>query len=468
MNRKETNPGEDLWQMMMEDCEKQKAGLKRTEQLYHRGDKAVNLCQNSDKGYINDDFDLNVNETLYQRADKAFKNDLNKDFDLNVNETLYPSGKSVQNNIIIKFKEVIPPLTKEEYSGLEESILKEGCRDELVVWGDILIDGHNRYEICQKHNIKIKTKEINFNNEDEARLWIIKNQFNRRNIPISVRAELALEYESIFRKKGKENMGFRTDLCHRGDKGSNPSEDLFDTIDCVDTKKELAKMAGVSHDTISRVKKIKEINPEVLKKINSGELTINTAYINIMKEEKHNNQLNSLKEKEIIPITSKYDVIVIDPPWQMEKIEREVAPNQIGFDYPTMTLDEIKYFKLPSDDNCHVFLWTTQKWLPYSFEVFNTWGVKYVLTMVWHKNGGFQPFNLPQYNCEFILYGRIGAPIFTDLKDFMTCFNGVRKGHSVKPSEFYDVIRRVTAGKRIDIFNRRKIEGFDTWGDEKK
>ena len=150
----------------------------------------------------------------------------------------------------------------------------------------------------------------------------------------------------------------------------------------------------------------------------------------------------------------------------MEKIKRDVAPEQQGFDYPSMTIDEIKNFKLPSAKDCHVFMWITHKHLPSGFEIFNSWGVKYVLTMVWHKNGGFQPFGLPQYNCEFILYGRIGTPEFSDLKQFNVCFSADRNGHSKKPDVFYETIKRVTLGKRIDIFNRRRIGGFDVWGNE--
>jgi len=56
-----------------------------------------------------------------------------------------------------EFQSLIPALSKEEFGLLEKSILKEGCRDPLITWNGILIDGHNRYEICRKHKIKFQT-----------------------------------------------------------------------------------------------------------------------------------------------------------------------------------------------------------------------------------------------------------------------------------------------------------------------
>ncbi len=171
-------------------------------------------------------------------------------------------------------------------------------------------------------------------------------------------------------------------------------------------------------------------------------------------------------QQNVAPPEGTYSCIVIDPPWPMEKIEREVRPNQVAFDYPVMSEDEILAIKLPAAEDAHLFAWTTQKFLPLAFQCLETWGARYVCTFVWHKPGGYQPVGLPQYNGEFALYARIGTPQFVDTKAFSTVFNAPRGGHSEKPEAFYDMVSRVTTGPRIDMFARREIDGFAPWGNE--
>jgi len=164
-----------------------------------------------------------------------------------------------------------------------------------------------------------------------------------------------------------------------------------------------------------------------------------------------------------------YDVIVVDPPWEVKKISRDDRPNQEDMDYPIMSIDELirwgpEYLKPASD--CHLFLWTTHKYLHTGFHLLTEWGFKYVCTFVWHKPGGFQPVGLPQYNCEFILYGHKGSPRFISTKGLKTCFEGKRGEHSKKPDEFFEMIKNATEGNRLSMFERYERNGFEGWGDE--
>ena len=175
-----------------------------------------------------------------------------------------------------------------------------------------------------------------------------------------------------------------------------------------------------------------------------------------------------LKAFDVEPVAARYGTIVIDPPWQVEKIKRDVRPNQVAFDYPTMTEEELMEFpvKAMAEEDCHLFCWTTHKHLLPALRLIEVWGFKYILLMTWHKPGGFQPHGLPQYNSEFVIYARRGSPQFRETTAFNTCFQGERREHSRKPDEFYNVVRRVTGDSRIDVFSREPREGFAQYGNE--
>jgi hypothetical protein len=192
-------------------------------------------------------------------------------------------GEKMNITIDKEFRNLIEPLTDDERSQLEANILDEGCRDPLVVWVEaddvILLDGHNRYKICTDNDIEFDTIEKHFSDRSEAIIWMIDNQFGRRNLNTAQKATLALRVEKEWAKMAKANQVARKGnqpgtSCQKSDKLSTP----------IDTKKELAKMAGVSHDTIAKVKAVHEKADEETKaKMLSKEISINKAYQTVKK-----------------------------------------------------------------------------------------------------------------------------------------------------------------------------------------
>ena len=144
-----------------------------------------------------------------------------------------------------EYKTLIPPLSPEEYQYLEENILKDGVREPLVVWGDILIDGHNRYEICQKHGITYKTVNKDFESDEEAERWIILNQFGRRNLTKFQRSELALKLKPMLAAQAKERQKI---YCgNQYDKKSGLPQNSA-KVQKGETREDIAKIAGVSNN----------------------------------------------------------------------------------------------------------------------------------------------------------------------------------------------------------------------------
>ena len=80
------------------------------------------------------------------------------------------------------FKRFLPPLSASQKTGLEEDILNRGCLSPLVLWDETLIEGHHRYDICQKHGLPFNTIRLNFTGKEDALFWLFKHHRNRRNM----------------------------------------------------------------------------------------------------------------------------------------------------------------------------------------------------------------------------------------------------------------------------------------------
>ena len=155
-----------------------------------------------------------------------------------------------------EFQSLIPPLSDDEYQRLEKSLVKNGYQDwrePIITWNGTIIDGHNRYNICDEHGIKFKTMEMEFESREAAKIWIIENQFKRRNLSKYDRAELALKLEPLYAAEAKRRQGERTDIRQNSDESSDDSEEGGKTYH-LRTDEQLAKLAGTSRDTIRKVK----------------------------------------------------------------------------------------------------------------------------------------------------------------------------------------------------------------------
>lgn len=375
-----------------------------------------------------------------------------------------------------EFKALIPQLTDEERAQLEQNLVADGCREPLVIWDDILIDGHNRLEICMRRGIRYQTEVKNFESRDAAKIWIIRNQFGRRNIQPYVRAELALKLEPLIAAKAKENQRAGGAVG-----GQSPAKGLQNSVKAsekVNTQANLATVAGVSHDTIARAKVIAERAPEPVKQaLRKGETSINKVYTDIKRQEReerrderrHENAKKIeliTKPADIAAVGARFATIVIDPPWDWGD---EGDVNQMGRakpDYSTMGLDEL--MELPvsrlADDDCHIYLWITNRSLPKGFKLLDRWGFRYVTALTWVKES-FGMGNYFRGSTEHVLFGVKGSQMLRR-KDVGTHFSAKRPGgHSAKPEEFYKLVETCSPGPYLEMFARRERSGWKTWGE---
>ena len=374
-----------------------------------------------------------------------------------------------------EFKKLIPALTAEEFKQLEENILKDGIRDPLVLWNKYLIDGHNRYQIAFKHGLEYKTIDKEFEDESQVKEWMINNQFGRRNLSNYQRSVLALELESVFSKRAKEQQVRKPEFVLPMLAEQKP----------IDTRKELAKVANVSHGTLDKVKKIQAVaTPEVKAQLSTGEVSINQVYQDIKKDEKKEIQIEKKKQYEerietvsnnefkvdIFNTQNKFRVIYADPAWSYNDKQDTFQLGGAAKHYDTMSVLEI--CSLPvneiSEKDSVLFLWVTSPLLEDAFTVIKSWGFKYKTSFVWDKI----KHNMGHYNSvrhEFLLIATKGS-CTPDNKTLYDSVQAIERNnnHSEKPIEFLNIIDDIyNYGNKLEMFCRNiKKDKWFGWGNE--
>jgi hypothetical protein len=170
----------------------------------------------------------------------------------------------------------IDPLTPEEHAALEASILADGCRDPLVLWGDVLVDGHNRYGICTKHNVPFNTiQNTKFQSMDDVHLWMIDNHLGRRSVSDFQRGILALRKKEILAQR----QAAQAPKAEPVQATEVPEQDATKPETEAQWNRELvARAARVSSATLGKIEKIqKTAAPELVEAVKAGMISISAA-----------------------------------------------------------------------------------------------------------------------------------------------------------------------------------------------
>lgn len=187
-----------------------------------------------------------------------------------------------------ELRDLLPPLTDDEYKQLEKNIVENGFDRNFPImeWNGYIVDGHNRYSVCQKHNIEYVVGTLAYETKEEVMEWMLDIQLGRRNLSPIQRIAVAEKYRPIYEKQAKENQGVRNDLKNNIPQNIGESEKKKRAKDR-EVNSKLAKVANVNPETYRQAKRVLDSNNEELKeRVLSGKTSISAGYKELQDENK--------------------------------------------------------------------------------------------------------------------------------------------------------------------------------------
>lgn len=372
--------------------------------------------------------------------------------------------------------DIFPMMSEREFADLAADIAEHGLREPVWLHRDgRIIDGRNRYRACRQAGLPCEFRGYE-GDDNKLVSFVVSLNLHRRHLSESQRAMVGDRIANLA-------------WGERSDRAANLPV----------SQAQAADLVNVSERSIRSAHKVRESGvPELAEKVMADELAVSTAAEIARAPESEQRRVIALDDKDAIlaaakeikrerialarerqpepvaqPVLApdgKYSCIVIDPPWPMQKIEREERPDQgSSLDYPVMSLEDIAnedfvpVRSLASDD-CHIYLWVTHKFLPAGLDLLTGWGFNYQCVMTWRKNVGITPFSW-MYDTEHVLFGRRGN-LKLERLGLRLSFEAPVQGHSVKPDVFYNRVLEASPGPRVEMFARRPRDGFTVWGNE--
>ena len=370
-----------------------------------------------------------------------------------------------------EFKNLIFKLKDSEYKELEKSCLEYGIRDAIVTWQGYIIDGHNRYEIAQKHNLDYKTIEMQFDSDNLVMLWMIHNQKSRRNLNDYQKGLLSKKQKEIEKKIGVLAMSEGGKLNKEG--LSIIDKPLKKDNERHNTRNNISNELGWSTGKYAMFEVVeKRASEEQIEKLENNDATINQVYQEIKKQDKKEeleqirlNIQKEVKKVDIEEIPETFDVIYADPPWRYDFAES--SNRKIENHYTTMQTSDIAKMKVPAKENCVLFMWATAPKLLEALDVMKGWGFTYKTHAIWDKEKiGMGYWFRGQH--ELLMVGVKGkvSPPQSSIR-ISSIIKEQRSKHSRKPDCVAEYIELAFYNKsKVELFCREPRNGWYSYGNE--
>jgi len=364
---------------------------------------------------------------------------------------------------------IFPMMQGEEFDALKADIAANGLREAIWLHPDgRIIDGRNRYLACC--DLGIEPEYRTWNGCGSLVAFVVSLNLHRRHLTSGQQAMIAAEVLPMLEVEAKERQGRRSDLEPIGE---NLFGDFVQKIEQSDPMasrsiEQAASMFSTNRQYVADAKRLMQDAPDLAEQVKTGDMKITEA----------RRQLNQRQKAESPPLpTNKYRVIYADPPWKYSNngaIEtangREVF-TRVEQHYPTMSIEELCAMgpdvQAMTEPDAVLFLWTTSPMLEVAFDVINSWGFKYKTSVIWNKMRHTWGHYVSVRH-ELLLICTRGS-CTPDANELPNSVQSIERSdrNSEKPEQFRQMIDQMyTYGRRIELFSRTNVDGWEVWGNE--
>lgn len=353
---------------------------------------------------------------------------------------------------------------------LIESIRSKGILEPLVVKPDgTIISGHRRWRASMTLGMAaVPCRVLAYTDALDEQEAII--EFNRQRVKTfsqkMAEAERLRAIESE-RAKARQAVG-HLNAPQYADK-PEPVKETFPELGRGQVRDKVASAVGLgSGKTYEKANKVwqaasagDETAQKLVEKLDKGQTTINAAYKQVVVNESKQAAIEAIEKAP--PATGKYRVVVIDPPWKYDA-RAEDESHRARNPYPSMTVEDIAALEIPAQDDCVMWLWTTNAFMHDAFHVLEAWGFTPKTILTWEKDrmGTGDWLRGKTEHCVMAVKGK---PVI-NLTNQTTALHGPLREHSRKPDEFYSLVEALCPGSKIEMFARSRREGWASHGAE--